>query len=459
MSVIRPAALSAILCVLNAFAAPFELGKSASLFYALETVSAQQTENILISSAGDTLNVKFPAGFSLSSDPRYVRIDLVNGQFAAALPAAGLAASADYTSLLSAGGAVGDNFAIVQVSAAVPKGPETPLVLPLTSIQIGSPAQPLTFVYTLFDSASSAVNKGLYLHRGQAELLHLQSGLSEAFAQGFEHRVGFGTDFVKFSSTFRSPAVFSLGDSDGDKASLAKFRADLLIQPNARKVSDSSIISDFRDLLSNVNSKAPSALLQGDFSAGNLHLNAADNCGGASHELSVQDGAREAKVSLDNLISFPVLCMDVSENRERIVRSEYRLNLGLGADAAYFGRVRYDGARVDLPYISGFGEYRQRITLVNHTGYNVRYITEFFAEQAVQGNFEPGSLSQGVIPAKSALKLDATDLVSIVSGVPTRVSARILLDALPEDVSASVQIVAVGSGQPPMTNVLQILSN
>ena len=203
--------------------------------------------------------------------------------------------------------------------------------------------------------------------------------------------------------------------------------------------------------------KAP--ISQGDFTAGAVSLNANDDCSGASQALSTSEQSKQVYVSLDTLFNFPVLCVDLTNNNSPVNRTEFQLDLGLGEASAFFGRIRYDGSSADLPYVTTYSEYKQKIILSNHAGYEVKYKFIFVPVSGDDTGFTALTAAEGVIPANTALKLDSTEIVDISSGNVTRISARLFIDSLPEDISAAIQIVGLGSDAPPVTNILNLISN
>ena len=444
------------------FAAPIDIDTGTPLLIAVESISSNELQadgTVLIDSAADELELTFQAGFALTNTSRYVRVEFENATLRNALPVTGLAANVNYTSLLSQGGGIGDNFAVIEIFASTPQPPATSLVFESSSFRVLDTSEPLTATYTLYGTASDAVNSGPFIYRQQAEIVNFVSGLATDFADAYTMTVGFGTDFLRFNPTFRAPNTFSIGDSDGELASLAKFRGDFLILDNVRRASDSTLVSDFRDLLADMDTSVTTASIKGDFSSGDVSLNASDDCSGGSFPLTSDGVSKTIAISLDTLFAFPVLCVDLTGNTEAISRTEFELDLGLGNETAFFGKIRYDGSSVDLPFLTTFSDYRQKIYVTNQAGYEVRYMFEFYAEDSVQGSFEPGLGATGVIPASGVLKIDASELVTIEPGVPTRVSGRMLIDALPQDISAAVQLVSLSSSQPPVTNVLEVKAN
>jgi hypothetical protein len=229
-----------------------------------------------------------------------------------------------------------------------------------------------------------------------------------------------------------------------------------LILDDALLPSSTEVITDFRDLLPEYDTSSELAFIEGDFSTARYFLNEDDDCAGTSLDIAEFSDEHLIYISLDDLVNYPVFCIEAESSDIAIRRSEYSLNLGLGGETKLIGEVLYDAATIDLPYITDFSEYRQRIIFVNHAGYDVSYFTEFSVEESVSGHYSSGELASGVIPAGTTLIIKSNEFVNIESGVNTRVSARVLVDARPSDISAAIQILSIGNNWPPQTNVLQV---
>jgi hypothetical protein len=453
--------LTLLLCT-YANATPFDLDSDIALLFAAESIVSSDVESdgkIRIGSGTDELNLQLKAGFAISQSSRYVRIEFENGSLLNNLPVTGLATNVNYNSLLVQGGGIGDNFAVIEVYAVASQPQDTALLVEVTALKIIDRSLPLKVTYSLYGNPSDAVNNGPKLYSKEVELLRFVFGLATGYADAHTLSIGFGTEFLRFNSTFRAPNTFSLGDSDGELGSLAKFTGDFLIIENVRRPSDSAKISDFRDLLAGFDTSSNSASLSGDFSSGDVSLNSNNDCSGAKYPLTTNDFSKTIAISLDTLSTYPVLCIDLTDNTTAFVRTEFQLDLGLGQKSVYFGKVSYDGSSVDFPFLTSFSNFRQKIFITNHAGYDIAYKFEFFAEEAVKNNFQFGTAASGVLKASGVTKIDVWDLFTVDSNVPTRLSGRMLIDGLPQDISAAIQLVSLTSSTPPTTNVLEVKQN
>jgi hypothetical protein len=317
---------------------------------------------------------------------------------------------------------------------------------------------PLAIKYTLYDTADAAVNGLGFLYQKTVSLAEMIRAAGEDYVHSFEHSVGFTQSFLRFNPSFRSPNTFQLGDSTEVLASVGKVLFDQLIIEDALLPSTSVLITDYRQLIPTTDTALNSVRISGDFSSVRAFLNADDDCAGAEIDLIEYSNESEVLTNIDTLVTHPVFCLAVTSNKIKIKRAEYFMDIDKELGEKLFGSIRYDGAAIDLPYVSNFHLYKQKVFLVNMAGYPVKYLTIFTAETAVQGQYTPGIFAEGEIPADSTIKINVSDLVSI-TGATQRISARILLDATPKDISAAVQTIAVGSSSPPSTNILEIQEN
>jgi hypothetical protein len=370
-----------------------------------------------------------------------------------------LSTNPNYTSFLSQGGGVGDDFAIIEVYSNSPQPLTSLLVLPVTSILVQDITLPIEVRYTLYGNASDAVNDRAELYSLSSNIIEFVNGLGDSFADAFTHQIGFGTEFLRFVPTFKAPSTFSLGASDGDLASLAKFRNQFLIVENVRRPSDSSLISDFRDLVPEIDTSEKSVIIFGDFSSRRVMLNSDNDCSGSTIELLSLGASNQVHVSLDDLFVHPVLCIDLTGNTEPFPRSEFRVDLGLGGQPIFFGKVAYSGSSVHFPFLTVFSEFKQKILITNFAGYDIPYRFEFFIEDDFGGRIIPNDIATGTIPALSVVKIDTPDLVMLENSTLTRFSARMLVGSLPEDISVAVQLIKLSGDAVPNTNVLDVLAN
>ncbi|MBC3764933.1 hypothetical protein [Neptunicella marina] len=443
--------------VSNHAVAKFNLSTSQTLNYAVESITSNDYNNkgqLVISSNSDTLNLEVEVGFGLSSDFRYARLDIINGTFNSAFPSSGVEISANYKSTLVAGGGVGDSFVIIELSATPSVGADTELLFDTTSFNWDDIGTPLEIQYTLYDTADAAVNHLGYLYRKNAVLSQFIRAAGNKFIQSFQHYSGFDNNFLRFSATFRSPSTFKLGDASETLASVGKIRFDQLVAVNTLLPSTSNAISDYRKIIPGVKTDLKSVSISGDFSSITASLNEDDDCSGAAIELLSFSNENSVLTSIDELIDHPVFCIEASSNTQVIEPSEYYLDFGGSLGKGLLGAISYDAATADLPFITTFSDYKQKIYIVNYAGYPVAYSTQFIAESGKVISLNLKDAANGIIPAKTTLKLNTTDLVEI-EGEVKRASARFFFDTKAKNLAVSSQLLSVSnSGVPPTEHIV-----
>jgi len=439
----------------------FNLNSDDTYVYANETIidSTLTDSGLLrIESAANELYLQFDFGFSLTNRGKFIRIDLTNAEFDLTLPSTGLPVSGDYESWLVAGGAVNDNFAIIEIRATSILTADALISVEVDSLLVNDYSQAVYVSYQLYDKVTSALSNTSAIVSLEKKLAQFTNGFAQYFAQTFRHSADIQQNFLRFVPTYRSPANFELGDATENLAVLAKFYPDRLIADGVRDVTTSQLITDYSRIIPNQITGAKTALLQGDFQKSTFFLNEDDDCTGVSLELEDTDELNEIAISLDELQQYPVFCVEADSNETTIQKSEYFLDINLGADVAPFGQIYYDAAYFDLPYLTDTSDFNQRLTMVNNSEKSMDYTMVFTSEESVIERYIVSELSQGTIPPNTSISLSIAELVEIDANVPSRLNARVYASGHKEDLAVAVQIFAQSSGSsiPPLTNIIPV---
>lgn len=172
---------------------------------------------------------------------------------------------------------------------------------------------------------------------------------------------------------------------------------------------------------------------EGDFNVGTFSqgttlvaTEASGTCGSAGlTALGTRNAQRvvQERVVVPAARGFTSFCMSVpTNNTDEIMVGEYTVAVDYrGITNAAFppsdlgettiGRVRRDGTRVQIPYLTTFENYTQRVVLVNRNRGAVSYSFSFVEEDGVTTT--AGEAATGSVPANSTLVLRAADIVSI----------------------------------------------
>ena len=414
-----------------------------ALVYASENLGNTKT-GLEVSASSDQLNIATKFGFSPTGNGFYVRYDWSNARFNATVS---IANSVDFSSSLVSGGNQGDQFALFLINGNATVSQDTVIQLVLDSVEVANVDRQISMTYTLYENATDAVNKVSAIVSKQQQVLRFQAGLINEYVTGHEVYADILTGFTQFEDSFRSPSTFTLGDSARELASIGKFTP-LVSAGNLLNISSSNPISSFAELLVGQDVATLTASISGNFEQSKVFLSQDDNCATEGVVLTNTD------VALQSLIDYPVLCARILTN-QIIQPSRYLLDIGLGLSPQILGEIEYNSARIDLPYMTTFSEYRQRLFIVNHTESPIRYYTTVTTELG-ETIVTLSDRATGTLEPQKTFKINTSDLFSLDAGTVTRASARIYVDARKTDVSAAIQILSVGSSQPPLTNVLEV---
>jgi hypothetical protein len=361
-------------------------------------------------SGAKTVSTKLGFGVSGTQD-RYIRVDLVGAKLAAAsigvnAPVNGTLAFAN--SILVAGGAVNDTYAIYQVTAAAGGHASTDAVsiaLPNLYVTNGNAAS-VSVTYTLYETATAAVanaaNTNLYSASGA--LLKFGPGLKWALTPS-ANTAAVSESFKKFN-----PSAVTVGP-----VAIGKFAYDV----NAVVVADGTTPVALADLVT----AATKAVFTGDFgamAANGVFVDANDACV-TVNAATVNVAKNSADYTLGTAATTANLCYKVTGTTAvpvQTVNAALDLTAAAGSSAAdvaaaSIGTIDHDGTELQAPWFSTAGGYISRFVLTStHTadaGYTAAVITE-------TGNVcTTGAGATGTIPAGKQLVIAATDVCTALS--------------------------------------------
>ena len=142
-----------------------------------------------------------------------------------------------------------------------------------------------------------------------------------------------------------------------------------------------------------------------------------------------KDGAALEAVTIAAAEGVTSLCIAVpATNTDEIPSGEYTVEVNYEGltNAAYppldlaettIGRIRRDGTRVQIPYLSTMIGYTQRVVIVNRNSAAVSYAFAFTPGDGVIAT--PGEAAQGTVPANGALTLRVIDIVTLEGAMHT----------------------------------------
>ena len=145
------------------------------------------------------------------------------------------------------------------------------------------------------------------------------------------------------------------------------------------------------------------------------------------------------------------LCVTVdAENESTIAQGDYLMDVNLtpaegdmrpfppmSMSGLAVANIDHDGTTVQIPYVTTYEQYNQRIVIVNRTKDDVGYSITFSTEDGVTAT--PGMAAEGMTNGGATTVLKAVDVVTIEGG--TRASAEVILLADPSMVDVATQVV------------------
>ncbi len=202
------------------------------------------------------------------------------------------------------------------------------------------------------------------------------------------------------------------------------------------------------------------ATYRGDFSFGTWTVQGAPTC-----DFNASSTALTPTTASPNAIMIPltnalgsegtgtVLCVSLGdENTKTINEGSYTVSFDLGPVAAdrasspdaymaTLGTIEQNGTTIQVPYLTTFDGYNQRVILTNHGTAAVHYETRFLPESgvtAVSGMHASGMLAPGTTVLRVA------DMVALSGG--TRTAAAIDIVAVPSTITAATTQVNLDDG-------------
>jgi hypothetical protein len=202
--------------------------------------------------------------------------------------------------------------------------------------------------------------------------------------------------------------------------------------------------------------------ITGDFSFGTWSMQAAGLCTaavGLRTQLATLIAADKlsATVPSTNFVASGLnrdfLCVDTTAAEVVPATAAYTTSGGLGplalvsmfapgAQASSFGRITRNGSTVQVPYLTTFGDYNQRLTMVNRGTTDVSYSVAFTPETGTTA--VAGASATGTVAAGTSLVVKATDIVTLTGKSRTAATVTIVSATGTLDVSTN-QVAADGS--------------
>jgi hypothetical protein len=185
----------------------------------------------------------------------------------------------------------------------------------------------------------------------------------------------------------------------------------------------------------------------GDFSFGDWTVETDPACNGTGAVAIVADVSGTfgtlAALPTATLVANPWYVCVLVDGMETINKSSYSVTLVDSALSNDLGRIKYDTTSIEVPYLTTFADYNQRIYLINKGLVDAEYSMTWITEAGTEA--EDGFKATGVVPAESMIAIKATDAVTL-SGATTRTAAIIEVEGVDANIQAATQSVNLSTG-------------
>ncbi len=382
----------------------------------------------VITNAASALDVTAQVGFAIpATETRYVRFDLTNGAF----NATGAVSLTGASVATAQGGAAGDDFIIVSVtengSPAASIAGSAVMTLAAATYAVPSTGG-LSVEYSLYETAGNAVNKTDALSTSSATMINVATASTGTFTVSDSAVATVASQFKAFSvdatGVVDTATVAGVAAVDATKL-LSTASAGYLLADGATSVLPSNIIG----------AAAQDVIVTGNLSFGDWAFHNA-TCAGADTSIDADTGV--ANIDVD--ANVWALCVTVDGTDDVVAKGSY--SVALDGDNklsnANIGSISFDTTSIEIPYITTFKDYNQRIYIKNTGSVDASFTTTFVTESGTTAT--AGSKATGTVPAGEIYTIKATDLVTF-TGSTTRGSATIEIEAEADNVTATTQTV------------------
>jgi hypothetical protein len=390
---------------------------------------------LTVAAAGTELQVDTVIGTGVTADNQvYVRFDLTNAKFVTPVVGADLSTSGTASSItVQQGGGAGQSFVIFQITAGVGDIAQTDsLSLALADLAVSTSAG-VTVSYAAYDTPSAAVNQTAANRLASSSFANAIT-VANALTVDFDDSnvvADVSTDFQEFVTT-------------GTTATLGTVEfvldTDALLPTGTAVASLADVIND---------GAGESALaLTGDLSFGDWTIGALDvdeDTGMVDVDGAVANTVYDVVVTVDGATTINPGAYSLATDFVGVTDAVF----GPADASGSLGNITRNGTSIQVPYLTTFADYNQRIVLVNRSNKAAPYSISFTEEAGVTAT--AGVKATGSIPANETLILKATDVVTIAGS--TRTAATITVTAQEANIDAATTMVNLSDKSTDTVNL------
>jgi hypothetical protein len=400
---------------------------------------------IEVTAAGTELNVQGTADFAVDfSTDRYYRFDLTGAAFEGTISLAQLesvassgAASVDTIAGALQSGGDDETFAIFKVTTTASTDLNdiaTDSVWTLTVAKFDlDPTVTATIKYSMYETVSNAATETAPLATKTANVAQFISGAVLAnVVEATNVTATVASGFTEFSG---GVTLASLGKVDP---------ADVILTA-AGTANATLTIAGATSAAADYITAAQTITVTGDVSVGVFTSQTAAACTGGTIACVAATDNGSCTIASTGTAVAQYICVELGAITAGTTLAKGAYTIGFATETGLdgsLGSVVYDTTSVEIPYITTYEGYNQRIFLDNRGATAAYYSTTFTTEDGVTA--VSGASGTGTLAAGEMTTIRASDLVTFTGG--TRGTATIEVEAQTTSLKVTTQIVDIGTG-------------
>jgi hypothetical protein len=398
-----------------------------------------------LTNANNLHDVTGTAGVGFAeNDQVWIRIDLTNGAFTTAATAAELEIAGVDADTVTSGGQVGTSYAVWTQTVGVNTVSQANAITWTPPTSIGYSSGTLGVTVTSYSTVSDSLNQTNPLVSKSGSLATGITALTLTSAAANEQA--------------KVATLFTAFDDAG-----TVFTADLgslLTGVTAGNVYDAAgtdvAVADITD----TDAVTSIATISGDFSFGTWSIDTVNTCATGT-ALTAEGGSptldaalSTATVSANFFDAAGFLCVTVDALAGEVIpiagpytaSVAYAAATGSASAASVktgsFGAISHNGTTVELPYLTTFEDYNQRLVIVNRGSTDADYSVTFTSEAAATAT--AGAAATGTVAAGTTASIKVSDIVTM-EGL-TRTAGTIVIVAPEASISVATNQVNLEDG-------------
>lgn len=411
---------------------------SGAVVFAKESITTAQVTSgfVQTTSAGAELDVQVATGFGVTATTHaFIRFDLTNAKFKnAVLPADVTAVSGAITNVtIAQGGQPGDTSVILDITSGGLSQTDK-IELALAGLQV-SPTAPVTISYAHYSTSPNAVAQtGALATDSYAAISVAEVLVPTVVANNIVADVTASPAFTKFVDSGTATDDLGTVEFKLTAGALTAVGAPVTLLNQVINIADGqSSLTVAGDLSFTVDTVGGAAATAANLTfGGSASDTAATNVPSGKHSRFTTAGLAvntPYTVSITAETPINASTYNLSTNLVGIANAAY----GPSNKTAALGAITRSGTTVQVPYLTTFADYSQRLVLVNRGSTAAPYAITFTEEAGVTAT--AGAAATGTLAANETKIIKVTDIVTLAGA--TRTAATVVVTAPPTTIDAA----------------------